>query len=191
MMAFAFTAVTGFYAVVTLLHLILPAYRCTGYACDWLGAPLTYRLNGLLVLGAVCIFHANLHEELAATAAREFWACLAAANVLGLVGAAALLASGAHEPACRCLTTDQTALRERAARGEDVMQLVAASPARGRLAHFFFGVRFNPRVALPVFADSVDLKMLLYQLGAAALVDVDQGATPHAAEKGADLAVRP
>ena len=38
------------YALLLALHLVLPARRVTGYVKDASGAPLTYRLNGLLVL---------------------------------------------------------------------------------------------------------------------------------------------
>ena len=50
-----FTAPWAIYAGVLLLHLVLPARRVDGYVRDERsGAPLRYRLNGLLVL-VVCV----------------------------------------------------------------------------------------------------------------------------------------
>ena len=152
-----------FYAAVALLHVVLPAYRCEGYACDWKGVPLTYRLNGPLVMLLVGGVWALLPPELATFSAVNYWTCVGAANAVGLTCSALLLWFSTPERPCRCLTVDQKALRERAAKGEDAMLAVTPSPPRGTAAHYFFGHAFNPRLG------GVDLKMLLYSLGASAL----------------------
>ena len=165
MMSFtlALLHVVAFYMVVTLLHVLLPGVTCSGYACDWQGRTLSYKLNGPLIVLAVGGLWLALPLEMAAIAAENYTICLAAANVLGLGAAFALLKLCPREPAFRCLTVDQKALRERAAAGEQVATTWNPAPARNTLQHFFFGVAFNPRLL------GFDLKMLLYALGAAAL----------------------
>ena len=163
-------ATAGFHAFVLMAHVLLPpVLRCSGYACDWKGQPLRYRLNGPLCIAAVWAgwFALLLYGPAGAAsyAARNFWGCLAAANVMGLVGSAWLLWRGLPHAAraFRCLTVDQAELRQRAANGEDVQSSLTPAPPRGLAAHYFFGVEFNPSAA------GVDLKMCLYVHGAAAL----------------------
>jgi delta14-sterol reductase len=162
--------VTYFYWAVLLLHVLLPAYECTGYVCDWSGEPLTYRLNGPLVL-AVAVglpvylcSTGTLPLSVLTYAAENLWSCVAYANVLGLAGALTLVKAWPLEPSFRCLTVDQAELRSRAAKGEEVSKSIAPAPRRNAAAHFFFGTAFNPRVA------GIDIKMALYALGAAGLV---------------------
>ncbi len=164
MHSFALVAPALFYAGVTVLHAVLPAWVRAGYACKWDGTPIVYRLNAPLAFAvSILLFVKLVPAEHASFAAREFWACCAGANALGLLAAAALLRYTTPSPAFRCLTVDQTELRKKAAKGDDVQMLVAPAPERSTAAHFFFGVEFNPRVG------NVDLKMLLYLLGAAGL----------------------
>ncbi|CAE8588077.1 unnamed protein product [Polarella glacialis] len=158
-------AVALFYGVAGLLHAILPAYSVDGYACDWSGNSLRYRLNGPLVLVVTWLAWLALPLSGRSFAARHFWSCSLASSGLGLVASAWLLATGKRAPAVRCLTVDQTELRRKAATGEDVQHLITHSPPRTALQHFFFGVEFNPRV----LGERVDLKMLLYVLGAVGL----------------------
>lgn len=163
-----FAAVVGFYWAVTLLHVIVPSANTDGYCCDWKGKTLSYRLNGPLVIAMVIAAWAWLftspHSEVASYAARHYWACLGGANALGLLISLLLLLFTNREPYLRCLTNDQKDLRKAAASGAGVLAYkLAAAPKRGTLAHFFFGVEFNPRIG------GVDLKMLLYILGAAGL----------------------
>ncbi len=76
------------YAVVIALQLILPAREVTGYARDDAGAPLRYRLNGLLVFLVTLGLWANAckHEWIAWDLIwTERFASLAAACALGLV----------------------------------------------------------------------------------------------------------
>jgi len=153
-----------FYSAIVVLHLILPAFVADGYACDWTGRPLRYRLNGPLVLAATVAAWAVLPPDLQSYAAINYWACLGASNLIGLVAALLLFVCTGSEPACRCLTVDQKDLRERAVKGEDVCRTaITPSPPRTIAAHFFFGRSFNPRLL------GVDLKMLLYAFGACAL----------------------
>ena len=156
-----------FYAVIVVLHAALPSFKCDGYACDWSGRPLRYRLNGPLILAAMVTAWAMLPLEQQTFAAEKYWPCLCASNALGLLFSTLLLLWTPHEPACRCLTVDQKALRDRAAKGEDVCRTaITPSPTRSAAAHFFFGRSFNPRL----MGDVIDLKMLLYAVGACALV---------------------
>ena len=157
------SAVALFYAAVTVTVVVLPAWTVTGYACGWDGRPLRYRLNGPLCLAAVCVAWWVLPSAYQTFAATHYGQCLAAANVIGLVAALALLVFTSLEPSFRCLTVDQKALCALAANGEDVSAALTPAPPRNVLQHFFFGVAFNPRLW------GIDLKMLLYALGAAAL----------------------
>ena len=146
-----FIGVLSFLGYVTACHVVLPAYRTTGYACGWNGALLVYRLNGPLVLALTLAAWGALLEAggpggPASFAGRHLWACWFAANVLGVAASACLHALRPEERPLRCLTADQKALRERAARGEDVQPHLAAAPTRGAPAHFFFGRQFNPRL---------------------------------------------
>ena len=98
-------AVLGtFYAAVCFLHCVLPAYRTDGYACDWNGRALRYRLNGPLVLMVtVCAWWmlASNAPACASFAARHFWPLVSAANVIGIIAASALAWGTADEPAHR------------------------------------------------------------------------------------------
>lgn len=76
------------YAAVLLLHLVLPARNVAGYLKDASGAPLRYRLNGLLVL----VVSAGLWAAAGATGWLAWdsfylhrWELAAGACVLGLV----------------------------------------------------------------------------------------------------------
>ena len=174
-------AVAGFVGFVAACHVALPAYRTTAYACGWDGAPLAYRLNAPLVLGVVALAWSALltaggADGLASFAARRLWACWLGANLAGLLASAFLFVRGgaAPERSFRCLTVDQKALCEKAARGEDAQALVAPAPPRGAAAHFFFGRQFNPRLR-----GGLDLKMLCYTVGAAGLLwNVREAAAP-------------
>ena len=74
------------YAVMLGLHLVLPARRVTGYVTDAkTGKPLTYRLNGLLVLAAVVV----LWVVIGATGALP-WDWLYTHRWSGLIGSAVL-----------------------------------------------------------------------------------------------------
>ena len=154
--------IAGFYLLVTLLHVVIPGPRVEGYVCDWRGKVLSYKLNGFPLL--LCVLGAFYYAapEIATFAVVNWWACVAAANAIGLF-CALLLLRLPLEPSFRCLTVDQVALCKRAAKGEDVSGDVAPAPTRNAAAHYFFGHSFNPRLL------GVDLKMLLYALGAAAL----------------------
>lgn len=156
--------VSAFYLAVLLLHVLLPGPRVEGYVCDWRGRVLTYKLNGFLLylctLGG--FWYGGLPEELTTYAAVNWWQSVKAANVLGL-GGALLLMGLTLEPPFRALTSDQKELCKRAAKGEDIMGAVTPAPQRNVAAHYFFGKAFNPRLL------GIDLKMLLYALGAAAL----------------------
>ena len=166
-MAAPLMLVAALYLLITSLHILLPAFHVTGYVCDFAtGRPKHYRLNGLLIVISVAALSYALPTGCLSFAARNFWDCVFWANALGLLSAGILLKCCAFEPPFRCLTVDQITLRGRAAEGEDICHngALAPAPARTTLAHFFFGISFNPSCF-----GGVDLKMLLYALGAAAL----------------------
>ena len=160
----ALPRVASFYAAVTAAHVVLPAISCNGYACDWSGRVLRYRLNGPLVMICVCLSFLTLPYDAAVYAAEEHVACFAAASLVGLAASCALLAFTCHEPAFRCLTLDQKQLRKQAASDSQLALHQVQAPQRNALQHFFFGIAFNPRLL------GVDLKMLCYVLGAAGLL---------------------
>ncbi|KAL1519188.1 hypothetical protein AB1Y20_003448 [Prymnesium parvum] len=162
----ALPRVCGFVCGVAALHWLLPAWHTTGYACASDGAPLRYRLNGLLVLIATAAGWAALQPHHASDAAVHWWAYWAAAHVVGLGASAAVFAMtwSDRELPLRSLTSDQKQLCERAARGENVQSLLPPAPHRSLAAHFFFGFKFNPRLG------QVDLKMLCYTIGACGLL---------------------
>jgi protein-S-isoprenylcysteine O-methyltransferase Ste14 len=104
------------YAAVLVAHRALPARNVDGYVRDASGAPLRYRLNGLLVFALTMItfvtgahlgwWHLDVLYE-------QRWSMLCAACVLGLV--------------------------------VSVLFLAGASPVKGLLADFYLGRRENPR----------------------------------------------
>lgn len=158
-----------FYGTVLLLHILLPAYRTAGYVCDWRGRRLLYRLNGPLLMAVVvgvplCLYaRGTIPLFVLSFAAENYWSLLACANMLGFLCSFLLVALLPLEPSFRCLTVDQEALCGRAAKGEDVGTSLQQAPKRSKASHFFFGTSFNPRIG------SLDIKMALYALGAAAL----------------------
>ena len=155
------------FACISLCYFALPGWRTTGYACHWSGEPILYKLNGPLVLLATVgawVHLARSGSELSWRSAEFFGASFAVANALGLAATVALLTRTSREPAHRCLTVDQTELRQRAADGVDVMtHELPASPDRSAAADFFYGVAFNPQLL------GCDVKMGLYALGACVL----------------------
>jgi delta14-sterol reductase len=84
-----FLAPIGVYAVVTVLHLVLPARRVAGYVTDpATGQPLGYRLNGLMVFAATVALWAFACSR--GWLAWDFfwttrWEGLAGACILGLI----------------------------------------------------------------------------------------------------------
>jgi protein-S-isoprenylcysteine O-methyltransferase Ste14 len=96
------------YAVMLGLHLLLPSRRVVGYVTDpKTGEPLTYRLNGLLVLGVVVV----LWVVVGVTGALSWdwlyvhrWSGLIGSAVLGLLLSVAALVLG--PPTGRSLLAD-------------------------------------------------------------------------------------
>ncbi len=139
--------IAGFFAplvldgVVLALHVGLPARNVSGYVRDEAGNPLPYRLNGLLVLGAVlagwaaaCASGALPWDFLYV----ERWSSLAGACTLGLVFTLVIVLGAKRRGAPRAL-----------------------------LAELYLGRLDNPqwRIAGAV----VDAKMVLYLVGAVGL----------------------
>ncbi len=134
------------YALVLLLHLVLPAQRVRGYVCGADGRPLEYRLNGVPVLLVTVVLWATACVQ--GVVPWNFlwvhrWASLGGAITLGLLFSAVAYAT-------------------------------SPGTGRGALADFFFGRPENPRilggVGVGVGVDvGVDVKMLLYLVGATML----------------------
>ena len=161
-MAFAadLAATIGLYAAITAVHIMLPARTMGGYVADDDGKPLRYRLNALLAfyvcIGGAVLMHLAVPDyfDLTFIAKRQAH-MLISANVIGLAGSVALYKRGLRAKrtfALRCRTVD-------GAQGSDLPEV----RARGVCADIYFGLEFNPRIG------SVDLKMLLYLLGAVVL----------------------
>jgi hypothetical protein len=75
------------YASLVVLHVVVPAVRVKGYACDSDGEALVYRLNGLRVLAvAVALFAAGAQARLwdADIFYRHYGACAAAGCLYGI-----------------------------------------------------------------------------------------------------------
>lgn len=146
-------------------YLWLPGWRTQGYACHWNGEPIIYKLNGPVVLAAVVGVWSVLActgSEMSWLTAEYFGVSCVVANVLGVVASFMMFLASQPESAHRCLTVDQTTLREQAATG-NVMSLVPRSPDRSAGGHFFYGRSFNPQLW------GCDVKMGLYVVGAAVL----------------------
>jgi len=163
----ALGAVGGLYISVAVLHKILPALDIDGYACSWSGDTLRYRLNGPLVLACICCVSLALPTSYTAFAANHYFSCLLAANILGLSASLLVVRNTPFEPALRCITADQKEARARSATSPHLARggipSLQLAPPRNALQHLFFGRCFNPRVF------GIDLKMLLYQIGACGL----------------------
>lgn len=90
---------------VVILHLVLPARRVTGYVCDAdTGAPLTYRINGILVFCAAIVTWLALgYRDLVPYGWlwEQRWNSTLGACVLGLIATVYALSRGArrHSPA--------------------------------------------------------------------------------------------
>ncbi len=156
----AFVSTFVLYAAITGLHILLPARTVEGYVTGDGGQPLPYRLNALLILvvtiGAAVLMHTAVpeHFDLAFIAKRQVH-MLIAANVIGFAGSIWLYIRGLRAKrtfALRCRTVD-------GAQGADLPEV----RARGVWANIYFGLEFNPRLF------GVDLKMLLYLVGAVVL----------------------
>lgn len=154
------------YLSTAFLCATVPGRVVNGYACDKKGQVLRYRLNGLQVLliqvGAwwgLC--QAGVLD--ATLIARNFWGCLFAANVAGLLGSAYFCWSGLSRPLSeqeqylRCPTVDTVVLEAPAKDVDEYKKRTVAS-------HFFLGVEFNPRIGT-----CFDVKMFLYLVGAVML----------------------
>ncbi|MBT9559590.1 MAG: DUF1295 domain-containing protein [Myxococcales bacterium] len=131
------------YAIVTALHVLLPAWKVDGYVTDLkTGQPLRYRLNGLLVYAftvglwaAVCSAGWLPWDFLWTTR----WEGLAGACVLGLLFTAAVV-------------------------------LPAPPTGKPLLADLFLGRLENPQLEIrPWLGGRVDAKMWLYLVGATQL----------------------
>jgi protein-S-isoprenylcysteine O-methyltransferase Ste14 len=136
-----FFAPAGVYALVLLLHLVLPARHVEGYVRGADGQPLRYRLNGPLVLVVVL----GLYDAAARWGLVRWdffwvyrWQGLAGACVVGL------LFTGA---------------------------VVFGAPSAGKSlwAELFLGRRANPQWVAPGGGTLVDAKIYLYLVGAVQL----------------------
>ncbi len=140
-MSVGFFAPWAVYALVLALHLLLPARRVQGYVRAPDGSPLTYRLNGLFVLGVVLVLYAG-----AAGLGLLPWDFFWEHRWEGLAGACTL----------GLLFT---------------LAIVLGAPTTGRmlLADLYSGRRENPQWVSRRGASRADAKMVLYLLGAVQL----------------------
>lgn len=139
------------YAALLGLHMLLPARKVAGYIADpKSGEPLTYRLNGPLVLAtAVGIWALAGQTGLMPWdwLYTHRWSCLAGSCVLGLLFSFAMVA--------------------RAGRDGDAASVAAGSAGNDGsfLSDLYLGRLENPRF----FNGRVDAKMYLYLVGAVML----------------------
>jgi delta14-sterol reductase len=147
------------YVTITLMHIIFPARSVIGYACDDKFTPLKYRLNGILVY-TVCVvlFLYWFSIEYQVFLYTNFWWSLFAANLIGILTSLFFFFSGGEENYTRCITVDQ-----RSDKGKSSLTPVSKSKLASSPMRFFLGCKWNPRFY------NIDVKMLLYLLGAVQL----------------------
>ena len=163
--------VPAIYLGVAILNAIVPGPIVKGYAKDWKGKPLVYRLNGFRVL-LLSLFLSYVVVSLNILPASYFhdnlWESFYTANTLGIVASLGFYMIG-KGPQHVCAPKIETYNQKN--RNEN-----SESPAR-RFFDFFFGFELNPRYGL------FDFKMYLYLIGAimlellilsAASVEVEQ-----------------
>mmetsp|Transcript_19755 Transcript_19755/g.27161 ORF Transcript_19755/g.27161 Transcript_19755/m.27161 type:complete len:384 (+) Transcript_19755:449-1600(+) len=144
------------YATTTALHYLLPAKSVSGYCCDCDSfKPLQYRLNGVFVLFSIIVLYLLLPQKVQTSLYDHYWVNLIAANVIGLSFSTLLFFNGGKEKYARCVTIDQL---------KDASTIQDADTLkRSWITTFFLGQVWNPRYF------GIDIKMLLYLLGAVAL----------------------
>ncbi|GBG31131.1 Ubiquitin carboxyl-terminal hydrolase 48 [Hondaea fermentalgiana] len=156
-------SVAGVYSVCAVLHVLLPARRVQGYACDRRGKPLTYRLNGLRVLLVTLVGWASvcstglIRPEFMAERA---WDHALAANIVGLCASLAMYVMGLkhEEEYARCAT------RDRPEPPKPSQAELDAARRRRFATRFYLGLEYNPRLG-----NQFDIKMFLYLAGACML----------------------
>jgi len=115
---------------------------------------MQYRLNGVpCLIIAIAVFY-FLPNALKCVLYENYYSVLFGANILGLTASFALFWIGGKEKYSRCVTIDQV---------KDVSKLKEDKAPINPLARFYLGSRWNPRYL------GIDLKMLLYLIGAVTL----------------------
>lgn len=147
------------YALTILLHYIVPARIVAGYVTDSDGKePLRYRLNGFIVyLLFVLAFFIFTPKDIQKSYYNNFWNNFFAVNVVGILTSLYFYFVGGKEKYARCVTVDQIRSEE----GKKTIKLAGTPP--GELERFYLGSIWNPRIF------GVDIKMLLYLIGAVGL----------------------
>ncbi|KAJ3410261.1 hypothetical protein HDV05_003987 [Chytridiales sp. JEL 0842] len=201
----SFYQVLEVYAVVVLLHKILPAATAQGYCCDFQGRPLTYRLNGLLVLIVSVLFYSALAVtglKDPAFLSNNFLACWMSGLLIGSLASVMFYVEGLRHPPVdakylRCVTTDMikpsksTTATSTTKDGKtkhtqvEFIKHPVLDPKYHQkpwIVDFWNGLEFNPRVA------GIDVKMMLYTLGAVLLqLNIISMAVQHAKVNGGNI----
>lgn len=146
--------------LVLALHILLPGRHVTGYCCDnWTFNPLKYKLNGLWILLFSGILFLFLPTHIQQNFYEHFWIHLFVANIIGVLMSVFffVIGGGRHETYARCVTKDQVEM------GRAVKPLPQANEV-SEASRFFLGTWWNPRYY------GIDIKMLLYNIGATGLL---------------------
>lgn len=100
--------VIGAYLGCIILHVILPAFKVTGYCCDNKTLqPLVYRLNGFGVLLASSGLFYILPDDWKVILFNEKAVAFTVANIVGVLSSTFLYLRGGTEKYARCVTVDQ------------------------------------------------------------------------------------
>jgi hypothetical protein len=131
-----FSAYWAIDALIVLLHILLPARVLPGYATDWNGKPLIYRLNGVFtLLTSLSLWYIFSYHWHAWTLFYDhMWTFSMSGCILGLILSAILVF---FEP--------------------------VGPESQGALIDFFNGRAKNPQ--LSIFGRNLDFKMALYIVG--------------------------
>ena len=154
------------------MHVALPFPSPTiGYACDYNGKPLTYKLNGIYVMLSILglwmllctrgILQTDyIYQHIVDAAVVAF--------ILGISGSLAFYLFTKNEPYSRCSTRDRPVPPKATNRDRQILQ------TRTQFAHFILGRAFNPRL------HSLDFKIYGYMVGAIMLLlNIWSGASRH------------
>lgn len=142
------------FCLIFLLHKLLPGRYVKGYCCDNEWKPLIYKLNGILIVLTCIAIFCYLPAHIQILPYINFFESFCGANMVGLLGSYHFSKCGISEKYARCPTIDQIVNKSK---------IALAAPQSSFAANFYLGVEWNPRVF------GVDIKILLYNIGASLL----------------------
>lgn len=138
-------------------HVVLPGKHVTGYCVDKHFQPLVYKLNGIsMLVGSIVLFFV-LDKDLQMFFFNNHFNCVLCANCFGLLVSFFFYVRGGSEEYARCITVDQLH------KDKLPTSIVRSGSAPSAIVQFFLGCEWNPRFC------KIDVKMLLYALGAIGL----------------------